>query len=153
MWLVAVGLALLVAPAAAQAPQDTAARVSEKVMSPFCPGLALHDCPTQEAVELRTQIQEWAALGWSEERIIQRLEDEYGAAIRPVPGGGSGLIARSLPVAGLLGGLVLAYVLGRRWTRRAEPSPAPSVPRPTAAERSRLEQELEVMRRGPGGPR
>jgi len=50
---VATCLILLAAPAAA-APEDVANDISNEIMSPFCDGVTLHDCPSQEALDLGT---------------------------------------------------------------------------------------------------
>ena len=46
MTLVVLALA---GPVSAQSPEDLANDISQKVMSPFCPGVTLHDCPSQSA--------------------------------------------------------------------------------------------------------
>ena len=143
--LVAVALLMLVAPAGAAA-DDVAERVSHQVMSPFCPGLTLHDCPSQKAVELRSQIERWAAAGWSEARIMNELESEYGPRIRAVPAAdGDGLLAWVIPLAVVALGAGIAWTLIRRWAReRDEPAAPPLAP----ADRARVESALAEYRRG-----
>ena len=45
----------LAAPAMA-APQDIANDISENIMSPYCPGVTLHDCPSDSAVGKRSSV-------------------------------------------------------------------------------------------------
>lgn len=144
--LMLLALSLLARPAAA-APADVANDIAQNIMSPFCPGLTLHDCPSGTAIELRDQIQKWAAAGWSRERILDELEDQYGSAIRATPPTeGAGLLAWVLPGLALAGGATAAWWLARRWRSRsvglvgAAPSPL------SAEDRARLDAELARLR-------
>lgn len=134
-----------VGAAGATAPQDVANDISQQVMSPFCPGVTLHDCPSDNAVELRAQIAAWAAEGMSKQEILDRLESQYGETIRAEPPtSGTGLLAWVLPAAAVVFGLALASVIALRWSRR-RPSPAlpPSPPSPL---HDRIEAELGELR-------
>jgi cytochrome c-type biogenesis protein CcmH len=146
MSLVLVALAF---PAAAQSPEDLANDISRKVMSPFCPGVTLHDCPSQSALDMRDRIEGYARAGMSEAAIMERLEAEYGETIRAEPSSkGAGIVAWILPALGALAGGALALMLVRRWTARRprqlaeEPPPVASSP----AERQRLDAELGRLR-------
>jgi cytochrome c-type biogenesis protein CcmH/NrfF len=138
-----VGLALS-PPAVGAGPQDVANSVSEQIMSPFCPGVTLHDCPSDNAVALRARIARWAAKGWSRSRIMTKLLSEY-TDIRAVPSDrGAGLIVWLLPPGALLVGAGIAWVLTRRWTRSGhDPEPHAEL---GPQERSRLEEELALVR-------
>jgi cytochrome c-type biogenesis protein CcmH/NrfF len=149
-----VVLLLMSTPAAAN-PEDVANEIAAKVMSPFCPGVTLHDCPSAEAAALVDRIERWARQGRSEDGIIDDLEAEYGVGIRSTPpAGDGGWLAWALPGAGLLTGLVLGGLLLRRWTNR----PAGEDPRdettagPIArdeldeSDRQRLQRELAMLR-------
>lgn len=144
VWLLA-GAAALSACAPSRAPQDVAARVSGRVMSPFCPGVTLHDCPSQQADELRLEIQTWAEEGLSEDAIMTRLERDYGPQINAAPPArGAGWLAWLLPGLALAAGAALAWqVLARFSTPRS----APAVPDATPEERRRLQAELQQVRR------
>lgn len=137
-------LMAIAAPASA-APEDVANDISNSIMSPYCDGVTLHDCPSQAAEDLRAQILGWAEAGWSRDRIIAELEDRFGAdQISGKPAtSGSGLLAWLLPGVVLLGGGALAFVLVRRWTRRAAPAEAPPI---TAADKGRIDMELASYR-------
>jgi cytochrome c-type biogenesis protein CcmH/NrfF len=82
----------------------------------------------------------------TEEAIIDRLEDEFGAGILATPPReGAGLVAWLLPVAGLLAAIGVGFLLARRWTRSApatDPVPGPLDPQ----DRVRLEAELREIR-------
>ena len=144
--LVLLVVAFVLAPAPAFAgPEDVANAVAQEVMSPFCPGVTLHDCPSSSAQEMRAEITEWARAGMTKDAIIGRLEDEFGSSIRAVPRGSGGLFAWLLPAAALAGGAVAATLLARRWSRRR---PDVSVPAPAASPESaaRLNAELDRLR-------
>ncbi|MDQ3956810.1 MAG: hypothetical protein M3273_00650, partial [Actinomycetota bacterium] len=69
----------------------------------------------------------------------------FGLSIRAVPAGGSGLLAWLLPAAAVAGGIGLAVVLARRWTRR--PSEETVAPLAVSEEmRTRLSADLERLR-------
>jgi len=149
--LMALVLLSFAAPAAAQSPEDLANEISHKVMSPFCPGVTLHDCPSQSALDMRDRIEAYARDGMNEAAIMDRLEAEYGPAIRAEPSSeGAGLLAWILPGIAVLAGGVLAWSLVRRWSSNRSPRPAES-PGPavalSAAEKQRLDAELGRLRR------
>lgn len=132
--VLALGLTLAIAPPANAAPEDVANRISERVMSPFCPGVTLHDCPSPQADALRERIRDWAAAGLSEDRIMDRLVVEYGEEVRAVPpGDGGGITAWVVPALVALAGATTAGFLARRWTK--------------ARERERQTEDLEARRR------
>jgi len=121
VWVVAAALVLLLAPAVQAAPEDTANRISENIMSPFCPGVTLHDCPSQQADDLRERIRRWAAAGVGEDRIMERLVAEYGEEVHAIPSGnGGGFTAWLVPALVALGGGAFAATLARRWTKARE---------------------------------
>lgn len=138
--VVAAVIGLLFASPALAGPEDVAARISKEVMSPFCDGVTLHDCPSAEADELRREIASWARAGMSERAILDRLEREYGA----VRGAPDNAFAWLLPGVAVLVGAVGVLVLARRWVR---PPGAP--PRVSSEERERIDAELGAYRGEP----
>lgn len=131
--LVGVALALSIAAPASAAPEDVANRISAEIMSPYCPGVTLHDCPSPEADALRERIRARAAAGWSDDRIMDELVAQYGDSIRAVPpADGGGIAAWLVPGLVALAGLGTAATLARRWTR--------------ARERDREREDLEARR-------
>ena len=141
--LVAIVILALAAPAHA-APEDVANDVSNHVMSPFCPGVTLHDCPSPAALELREKIAAWAEQGWTREQIMAELEAQYGAGIRGAPATeGSGILAWALPIAVLVVGMTIVVVLARRWSARSRRTYVGEV---SLEDRRRLEMELDAFR-------
>lgn len=146
MRVAAVVAALVLAGAspALAAPEDIANEVSAEVMSPYCDGVTLHDCPSQAALDLREQIKTWAESGWSKPRIIDELEDRFGTGIHATPQDSEGIGAWALPVGALLAGVVLLAWLAPRWTKRRRDEEPPPV---DAAGHARIERELAALRR------
>jgi cytochrome c-type biogenesis protein CcmH len=147
--LMSLVIAALTSPASAQSPEDLANDISQKVMSPFCPGVTLHDCPSQSALDMRDRIEGFARSGMSEDAIMDRLEAEYGEAIRAEPSSeGAGIVAWLLPALVALAGGALAFTLVRRWTARRSRPIAGEPPRvaTSTSERQRLDAELGRLR-------
>lgn len=127
-------------------PEDTASKISQRVMSPFCEGVTLHDCSSDSAEALRVRIAEMAADGVSEEQIMDALIADYGP-IRAAPTkSGSGLLAWLPPALGLIGAALVASLLVRNWVKLPQSSsdvPGPKIP---PEGRTRLDAELSRWR-------
>ena len=141
----AFAVAALLLVAWTTAPEDIANAVAHEVMSPYCPGVTLHDCPSSSAQELRQRIETWARDGMTEDEIVDRLAAEFGDSIRAVPpAGGAGLLAWVLPALALAGGAAAAILLARRWARGRSAEAATVAVPPEA--RARLRAELDRLR-------
>jgi cytochrome c-type biogenesis protein CcmH len=140
-------LAVVMGGVARAGPSQVATDVAQDVMSPFCPGLTLHDCPSRAADRLRDRIQRWAGNGLNRAEILGRLRREYGQGIlASPPRSGAGLVAWLLPAAAAVAGLGAAAFVVARWARR-RPSVADSVRAPLRIEeRARLDEELAALR-------
>ncbi|MBA2726427.1 MAG: cytochrome c-type biogenesis protein CcmH [Actinobacteria bacterium] len=147
VWVV---LLVLAPQAFAAEHEDLANDISNQVMSPFCPGVTLHDCPSDTALELRREIEGWAADGMTRDEIMTMLEEQYGPEIRAVPAAsGSGLFAWILPVAGLLGAAGAGVWLSKRFSSRRGPDDSPVGAPGTTEELRKLESELRGLRGEP----
>ena len=106
-----------------------ASRLIDQVMSPFCPGLILTNCPTLQADSLRKAIRTRIASGATRAEVLAELERVYGDAVRSAPDrSGFGLTAWVVPGAAVLGALLLLVIFLRR-SRRAPPPPSePTTP-------------------------
>ncbi len=95
------------------------------VMSPYCPGRTLADCPSPQAQELRAWIADQEAQGRSRDEVEEQLYRLYGDMILSAPRAeGWGLVAYLVPVgAFLLGGAVLVAFLRGQSTGPAETAP------------------------------
>lgn len=88
--------------------EDRTQDVSERMMSPFCPGRTLSACPSDQARQLRTSIGSWFEQGYSEEAVENRLVMSYGQEVFGVPSSSPvGLVGWYLPAV-----FVLLMVIG-----------------------------------------
>lgn len=128
-------------------PQDVANDIAREMVSPYCPGVTLHDCPSDKSHELRARMAAWAEDGMTKDQIWTRLEDEFGENIHAAPStSGSGLWAWVLPLVAVAAGLALLALLALRWSRRSAGAP-PDV-EVTPEQRRRLDVELAAFRDG-----
>jgi cytochrome c-type biogenesis protein CcmH/NrfF len=121
-------------------------RLSGEVMSPYCPGRSLSDCPSPQAAELREWIVQQEEAGVSRSEVEKELFRVFGERILQAPRAeGMGLLAYLIPAAAFAAGGALVVLFLRRQrlaVRGAEPAPA-------AAGDPELEQLLEEeIRRG-----
>lgn len=95
------------------------AAISTEVLSPFCPGRALSDCPSNAASDLKKEIRTRLANGQSEEDVYDYLYTLYGGEIRAAPEFASfGIVAWLAPAFFLLAGFLI-IVLWLRYSQRA----------------------------------
>jgi cytochrome c-type biogenesis protein CcmH/NrfF len=81
-------------------PCATAARLTSQLMSPFCPGLLLSDCPSSGAAALRAEIRERLDRHEAPDHIVTDLVARYGTAIEASPEAtGLGLLVWWAPAA------------------------------------------------------
>lgn len=114
--------------------------LSADLMSPYCPGRTLSDCPSADAAVVRQEIRARLDAGQSEEEIRATLEARFGGALRGLPTSAVGWLG---PIAILLLGALAVVLALRRLSRREEP-------RPHAAASPEIERALdsELQRRG-----
>lgn len=139
---------LAIGSVAYAAPEDVANDISMHVMSPFCPGVTLHDCPTDNAAELRQRIVEMVEDGFSRAQILDFIEREYGVTTRATPDpAGVGLIAWLLPGIAAVAGAAIAWHYARRWARvPVTPDGYDPNLHITDEDRRRLDDELKRFR-------
>ncbi len=94
----------------------TSAEVQDRIMSPFCPGLTVAECPSGQSAELRLTIDAMVASGVTNREIDDWAVANYGEAALSRP---RGLLAWLAPAVATLGGLAL--VLARLKVRQAAP--------------------------------
>jgi cytochrome c-type biogenesis protein CcmH/NrfF len=121
-------------------------RLSREMISPYCPGRALSDCPSPRAAELRQWIVEQENGGASRTEVEEELLRVFGDQLLQAPRAeGMGLMAYLIPAAVFAaGGAVVVFFLRRQ--RRAsgdsELAPAPAAPSDPDLERL-VEEELQ----------
>jgi cytochrome c-type biogenesis protein CcmH/NrfF len=136
--LAVIALALSLSASASHAsdePPAWAYAMAHDLMSPFCPGRTLAECPSPQAEELRFWILTQAAAGASQDEIQANLYDRFGDVLRSAPEAkGMGLMAYLLPVGGALAGIaVLGLALRRITSAGRAPERASEAARPPAA--------------------
>ncbi len=130
-----VQLALLGVPTplAAEDPDGWSYRLAHEIMSPWCPGLSLSDCPSTPAAELRVWIIEQERHGRTRSETEALLLESYGDTLRQTPEPqGAGLLAYAIPALALLLGGVAVAILFHRAGRSAQALPVPSDPQDSA---------------------
>lgn len=142
--LFALACALAVAAAGAppaRAETGWAYAVANELMSPYCPGRSIADCPSAQAQTLRMWLIVQEASGRTRAEVEAELLDRYGEAILAAPRAqGFGLAAYVIPTAAFVaGGLLLAWFL-RRQTRARAPAASAAAARPAP-----LDPELERL--------
>ena len=85
--LALVAVLVAAAPSGAQ-PDDIdaqAQRIFTSIMSPYCPGLLLADCPSPAAFTLRLEVRERLKAGEPPAMIERDLYNRFGEVLRAVP--------------------------------------------------------------------
>ena len=108
-------------PPTAAALDKRTEEVAALLRCPVCQGLSVADSPATMAVNMKIQVREMLARGYTEDQILSYFEGSYGEFVRLEPQlRGVNWLVWLAPVAGLLlGGVVVMRVL------RAQGSAAP----------------------------
>lgn len=151
-WVLGLGLLGVVvcaSPAFSQA-QDLdeadawAYAMAHDLMSPFCPGRTLAECPSPQADELRIWILTQAAAGASQPEVEEALYERFGDQILSAPRPeGWGLAAYVIPIVGFVVGGGMVWLALRRLVRRGQPTPAPAPPVHSASSDAELERLID----------
>lgn len=140
----AAGRALVATAVAAEpageADPPRAQNLYRTVMSPFCPGRTLDDCPSPYAGEWRRDIRKWVQEGVSSEEIRKRLLAR--APDKDLTGTPSTAWDAVLPISVTLGALLLLGILLRLLLRPATPRPVGATTSPGKLDEKQLEQRL-----------
>lgn len=88
--------------------------VQGNILSPYCPGRLLKDCPSSAARDLKLNIKKQILTGRTSEEILDALLEEYGDEVRAAPKAqGIGLLAWIVPglflILGL--GIILTWIV------------------------------------------
>jgi cytochrome c-type biogenesis protein CcmH len=130
-------LGAVVAGAASAAPPN-AADLEAELVCPVCE-TTLDQSNAPVAERMKMVIRARIAAGDSEQEIKDALVEQFGPGVlAEPPGGGFGLLAWLLPLAGLVGGAIALGLLVRMWSRRG-------AQREQAQNDERLDPELERL--------
>ncbi len=140
----ALGMALTWGPDPDAVP--TSDEVAGRMMSPFCPGLTLDECPSDQASRLRAEVDEMVRRGDTNAEIDRWIVDNFGEVALARPGGSLAWVAPPLAVQA---GQVEEMHFHRRRTgrREAEPEPA-TMPELTEQEEKLFDRDFENFQRG-----
>jgi len=121
VWLAALAGLLCALPGPLAAEEQWGYELANELMSPFCPGRALAECPSEKAEELRQWILAQERAGVSREAVEAELFETWGDSLRQAPKPeGVGLVAYAIPAIVLLvGGGIVSIALRRRSTSEA----------------------------------
>lgn len=122
---------------AAQVEKD-ANEIYNSLLSPFCPGRLISNCPSPQAADLRSQIREQLEAGVSKESVIDELYATWG---EEVLGGRRGPVSYGVPIGVILvsGGLLVLWLRGT--SRRPAVQAAPTKQLDSESEK-RLQEEM-----------
>jgi len=96
--------------------EATAHETYLQILSPFCPGRSLNDCPSSKAHDLKGEIRAELEAGKTKDQVLEEVFSKYGDQYRAVPQySGFGKFVWLLPMAFILIGIGMAtYVVNRR---------------------------------------
>jgi cytochrome c-type biogenesis protein CcmH len=143
----AAGLGALIAALAISSGPDpnsvpTPEAVAGRITSPFCPGLTLEECPSQQAAELRNQIEAKVRSGATNREIDEWVVANYGESAMARPRESMAWLAPA--VAAGLGLLALLYLP----RRRPSPEPQGAPPEISESDRARIRRDMTEFLRG-----
>jgi cytochrome c-type biogenesis protein CcmH/NrfF len=141
---VLLALALSCAGPASAASGSWAVELERELMSPYCPGRSLVECPSPQATELRMWIHAQEQAGASRADVEARLVQEFGEeTLRHAPRAeGWGLWAYLTPgLVMLAGGALVVWFFRRSAGAGAQVPPAPVLLRDPELERE-VDREL-----------
>jgi len=147
--LILLGVALGAGAARAEDETGWSYRLGNELMSPYCPGRTLPDCPSQQASDLRTWIVAQEQAGRTRPEVEADLLARYGDVILQAPRtSGFGLAAYVIPILLSLAGAALLVAFWRRQAALRRPAEAAAAPAPRVVdpELERLVDE-EIARR------
>lgn len=114
------------APLAGDALYARTQEVSALLRCPVCQGMAVADSPAEMAVNMKHQVRELLARGYTEEQILKYFELSYGQFVLLKPKfEGVNRLVWLLPLLALFAGGAVLYVAFRKLTK-ATPVPAGS---------------------------
>lgn len=132
-------------------PHPEARKAIDQLLSPYCPGLMLEQCPAEESRILRDSIHALALEGWTSDELKAWMLANHGAEWQAVPDrSGSGLWAWLLPPLALIGGFGAVVFVARRFTRlddtsEHDPEALRHRPDPSPEEEARLKEALREL--------
>ena len=95
--------------------------VGSLLRCPVCQGMAISDSPAEMAVNMKNQVRELLARGYTEEQILEYFEKSYGQFVLLKP---KTPVVWLLPVIALFLGLVVVFFKLKKLQQAPHPPPA-----------------------------
>ncbi len=120
--------------------------LANSLMSPYCPGRSLPDCPSPQAAQLREWIVAQEGLGRERSEVERELVDRYGETILQAPRArGFGLAAWVMPLLAVAaGGVVVVIFLRRQGAGAGRETLPPALARTSGAYDAELDRRLDA---------
>ena len=99
---------------------DRTREVASLLRCPVCQGMSVADSPSEMAINMKEQVRELLARGYTEEQILKYFEISYGQFVLLKP---KTPVIWILPVIALVIGVVLVIVKFRKLSAPLNPSP------------------------------
>ncbi len=121
--------------------EKDASEIYNSLLSPFCPGRLIANCPSSQAADLRNQIRDRLEAGATKDEVIDQLYAVWG---EEVLGGRRGPLSYGVPIGVIVlaGGMLFVWL--RRTSRRPVAQVAPVEQLDPEAEK-RLAAELAEL--------
>ena len=109
-------------------------QVGQLLRCPVCQGMSISDSPAEMAVNMKGQVRELLARGYTEEQILKYFELSYGqfVLLRPKMEGVTGMVWL-LPVLALVIGAGIVFYKIRKLEKAPPPTATPQPPPPDDA--------------------
>jgi cytochrome c-type biogenesis protein CcmH len=128
------------APPPGSVNEDTVREIAAQLRCVVCQNLSVADSPSEMANQMRGIIRERLQAGDTPEQVVAYFVDKYGEWIllSPRPRGFN-LLVWTVPFGGIAAGLVVLFLVARRWSRRPAERPVEEPIDPAIRERIRRE--------------
>ncbi len=118
--------------------------VWNSMMSPYCPGRSLLDCPSEQATELRNWIADQEKAGRRREDVEEQVYQQFGDVVLQAPRAtGFGLAAYVTPIVGVVVGAFVLAIFLRRQASAARQTPAPAAAPPDPELDRIIDEEMQ----------
>jgi cytochrome c-type biogenesis protein CcmH len=118
--------------------------VASLLRCPVCQGLSVEDSPATMAVNMKAEVREMLARGYTQDQILSYFERSYGEFVRLEPPlrGVNWLVWLAPMIALVLGGGLVVWVLRTRGAAQSGTAGEPAPPAPPARETLPEDPEL-----------
>jgi len=121
--------------------EKDASEIYNSLLSPFCPGRLIANCPSSQAADLRNEIRDRLEAGATKDEVVDELYATWG---EEVLGGRRGPLSYGVPIGVIVlaGGMLVGWL--RSTSRRPKEQAAPTEQLDLKAEQ-RLQEELAEL--------